>query len=82
VTPGVMIRAIIYCVLAALPVWITFFTGIVDAVLEGKSPVLHWAVWMLVGLNSLYQVAIALRAFLDGSNERAKAAAAKENQTI
>ena len=58
--------------LAALPVWIVWLTDAVELLLAGKPVLLHWLVWALLICNSLYQALLALRAFIDGTAERAK----------
>lgn len=71
-TPSVFIRGTIYVIAAALPVWIAYFSGVVDALIDSKPVLQHWAVWVLTALQSIYQAIIALRAYIDGSNERSK----------
>ena len=58
--------------LAALPVWIAWLTDAVELLLADKPVLLHWLVWALLICNSLYQALLALRAFIDGTAERAK----------
>lgn len=70
--PGIIIRAFLYMLIAAIPPWIAFFSGLIDTLLEGKEPLMHWAVWCLTISTSLLQAAVALRCFLDGSAERSR----------
>ncbi len=68
----VQLRGLIYVLLAALPVFIAWLTDAVKLLLEGKPVLMHWLVWLLLICQASYQSLLALRAFLDGSNERAK----------
>jgi hypothetical protein len=67
----VKFRAFLYVLISGLPVPIMFFTAYVDKLSKGEIPLTHWAVWVLLGLNTSAAVAIALRAYYDGSAERA-----------
>lgn len=58
--------------LAALPVWIAWLTDAVELLLADKPVMMHALVWALLICNSLYQALLALRAFIDGTAERAK----------
>ena len=68
----VALRAVLYMALAGLPVIIAFFTEVVNALMEGKTPILNWYVWTLLAANTIYQMLLVLRAYVDGSAERAK----------
>jgi hypothetical protein len=67
----VKFRAFLYVLISGLPVPIMFFTAYVDKLSKGEIPLTHWAVWVLLGLNTSAAIAIALRAYYDGSAERA-----------
>ena len=58
--------------LAALPVWIAWLTDAVELLLADKPVMMHALVWALLICSSLYQALLALRAFIDGTAERAK----------
>lgn len=68
----VHLRGIIYMLLAALPVWIAWLTDAVELLLADKPVMMHALVWALLICSSLYQALLALRAFIDGTAERAK----------
>jgi hypothetical protein len=68
----VKFRACLYMLISGLPVPIMFFTAYVDKLSKGEVPLTHWAVWVLLALNTTAAVAIALRAYYDGSSERSK----------
>ena len=62
--------AVLYVMIAGLPVPIMFFTAYVDKISRGEIPVTHWAVWVLLALSTISAMTVALRAYLDGSAER------------
>lgn len=68
----VQLRGLIYMLLAGLPVFIVFFTGLAEKVNAGLPVSVHWVIWVLLSLNAAYQMILALRAYIDGSNERAR----------
>ena len=68
----VVLRGAIYMLLAALPVWIAWLTDAVKLLLDGKPVTFHALVWSLLVCSSLYPALLALRAFIDGTAERAK----------
>lgn len=69
----VRFRAFLYFTLAVLPVWGVWFTDAGKQLLEGKQPLIHWIIFTGLAINSLYQGFLALRAYYDGTAERAKA---------
>lgn len=68
-------RGFLYFALAALPVWVAYFSDAVKLLLEGKEPLVHYYVWLSLICSSLYQSLLALRAFIDGTVGREKEAA-------
>jgi hypothetical protein len=76
----VALRASLYMALAGLPVAIAFLTEIVNKMLDGKPPLLNGYVWSLLAANTLYQMLLVLRAYVDGSAERAKKPTTEPNQ--
>jgi len=70
--PEIVLRAILYMVLAAIPPWTAFFSGVIDKLTKGEDPLYHWAVWGFVISSSVYQAVLALRIYIDGSNERSR----------
>jgi hypothetical protein len=68
----VVIRAMLYMALAALPVVIAFLTEVVNKLLEGNEPLINGYVWSLLACNTVYQSLLVLRAYIDGSAERSK----------
>lgn len=68
----VILRGVIYVFLAIVPVWTAYFSKVGDELLANKTPLFHWAILAGVTMNSLYQAGLALRAYLDGSAERAR----------
>ena len=65
--PPIMLRAAIYMALAALPVPVAWLSDVVKQLLEGKPPLLHWAVWSLLICNMIYQAVLALLAQQSGA---------------
>jgi hypothetical protein len=59
-------RALLYVSLAVLPCFITVLTGLVD----GSVKIVPW-LWCLTFANAAYQGLLALRAYYDGSAQRA-----------
>lgn len=68
----VTLRACLYMALAGLPVVIAFLTEIVGKMIKGETVMLNGYVWGLVAANTVYQMLLVLRAYIDGSAERAK----------
>lgn len=77
---AVQLRGAIYMLLAALPVWIAWLTDAVKLLLADKPVTMHVLVWSLLICSSLYQALLALRAFIDGTAERAKPKQEPENK--
>ena len=68
----ILVRAIIYMLLAALPVWATYFSGVIDSLKDHKYVLDHWTVWAYLAVTSVIQALLTLRAYIDGSAERAR----------
>lgn len=79
--PSVTVRAIIYMSLAALPVWAAYFAGVIDELKENKTPLDHWSIWAYLVTSSVLQALLALRAYIDGSAERARTTKQSESPT-
>jgi hypothetical protein len=70
----ILLRAIIYMILAALPELIKYLSIITEQIYGGVTPPSHWSITTLTGTNMVYQAILALRIFLDGSAERSRQA--------
>lgn len=78
---AVAIRGWIYVSIAVLLVWTGFFERVVAQLLEGNPVEISWYQWVLISLTSIVQALLALRAYLDGTPERAKTKAVEELKT-
>jgi hypothetical protein len=65
-------RGALYVGMAMLVPLTSFFTAASKDIIDGRVPVFHWVIWTLLGLQTLSAALVALRAYIDGSNERSK----------
>lgn len=71
-------RAVVYFLMAALPVWQEELSGLVQ---DHSMPQLCAAEWLSIALSSVIAGLTALRAFFDGTNERLNRAELLQNET-
>lgn len=81
-TYNVIVRGLLYMALAGLPVVIAFLSEVVNKLLEGKTPLLNGYVWSLLAANTVYQMLLVLRAYIDGSAERSKVTPSEPKKSI
>jgi hypothetical protein len=65
-------RGALYVGMAVLGPPTAFFTAASKDIIDGKAPVFHWVIWVLLALQTMSAALVALRAYIDGSNERSK----------
>jgi hypothetical protein len=64
---GIVFKMLCYAGLAALPVWITWLKALI-----GKPHPVHWYDVVLTALESVYEVILVWRVFIDSSWSRAQ----------